>query len=39
MDIAPDGTVWLQAGERKVDGQFRPIDTYVITPEAVAATE
>ena len=35
MDIGTDGTVWLQAGDKA-----RPdrIETYVITPEAVAAS-
>ena len=33
-DLAPDGNLWLEAGE--FEG---PIHTYVITPEAVAATE
>ena len=33
-DLAPDGSLWLEAGE--VEG---PIHTYVITPGAVAATE
>lgn len=38
MDVAPDGHVWLQAG---LDDATRPIvmHTYVITPEAVVATE
>jgi hypothetical protein len=36
MDMASDGTVWLQAGESARPG---PIDTYVITPEAVVAAE
>ncbi len=46
MDVAPDGKVWLQAGEvRDVGSMDRiyeslgPAHTYVITPEAVAATE
>ena len=50
MDLAPDGTVWLQAGDDYGDarargwredgrGRFGPIHTYVITPDAVAATE
>jgi hypothetical protein len=48
MDLAPDGTVWLQAGEYRADvasgqglgdAQPGPIRTYVVTPEAVAATE
>ena len=44
MDIAPDGTVWLQAGRWGASGQALrrqqtgPINTYVITPESVAAT-
>jgi hypothetical protein len=33
MDMATDGTVWLQAGDSARPG---PIGTYVITPEAVA---
>ena len=43
--IAPDGTVWLQAGEvnSDVDGEpwydFDPVGTYVITPEAAAGGE
>jgi hypothetical protein len=40
MDVAPDGSVWLQAGEPRDDpslGRDVPIHTYVITPEAVAA--
>jgi hypothetical protein len=37
MDIAADGSVWLQAS--KSDAWFPTARTYVITPEAVAATE
>ncbi len=40
MDISPDGAVWVQAGTFEVNGGFEywdPPDTYVITPEAVAA--
>ena len=36
MDMATDGTVWLQAGDSARPG---PIDTYVITPEAVVGTQ
>jgi hypothetical protein len=46
MDVAPDGKVWLQAGEVRDVGSMDlsseslgPAHTYVITPEAVAATE
>ena len=43
MDVAPDGSVWLQAGEGPWRGgnagPIPPIYTYVITPEAVAATD
>jgi len=46
MDVAPDGKVWLQAGEVRDVGSvdriydsLGPAHTYVITPEAVAATE
>jgi hypothetical protein len=48
MDVAPDGTVWLQAGEHRPDtasgqgrgdGQPVPVHTYVVTPEAVMTTE
>ncbi len=40
LDAAEDGTLWLLAGRPERDGD-RPGDshTYVITPEAVAATE
>ena len=37
MDIAPDGTVWVQAGERPTHQDFGAVATYVIRPEAVAA--
>jgi hypothetical protein len=41
LDIAPDGRVWLQAGETgggtAEPGGAPTIHTYVITPEAVAA--
>jgi len=40
MDVAPDGNVWLQAGVMRHAGSgFEPVEVYVITPEAVAATE
>jgi hypothetical protein len=46
MDVAPDGKVWLQAGEvwevgsrDRIYDSLGPTHTYVITPEAVAATE
>jgi hypothetical protein len=38
MDIAPDGAVWLQ-GRLPTADDTQPIDTYVITPEAVGAAE
>jgi hypothetical protein len=38
MDVAPDGHVWLVAGSFGGTGGDR-MHTYVITPEAVAATE
>jgi len=37
MDIAADGSVWMLAS--KSDTRFPIARTYVITPEAVAATE
>ncbi|MGD8682737.1 MAG: hypothetical protein PVG27_02220 [Chloroflexota bacterium] len=45
-DIAPDGAVWLQAGEVSYDPEpgpnaiehLAPVATYVITPEAGSAT-
>jgi hypothetical protein len=43
FDIAPDGTVWAQANDvldpRLEDEEDATINTYVITPEAVAVTE
>ena len=40
MDIAPDGSVWLLAKESDESGARYPVaHTYVITPEAVAASE
>jgi hypothetical protein len=46
MDVAPDGKVWLQAGEvrdvvsmDRIYESLRPTHTYVITPDAVATTE
>ena len=46
MDVAPDGKVWLQAGEVRDVGSMDlsseslgPAHAYVITPEAVAAAE
>jgi len=36
-DMAPDGSVWVLAAKTDVDDS--PIHIYVITPEAVAATE
>ena len=41
MDVAPDGSVWLQGGEFSGDWDrpADPIHTYVITPEAVATAE
>jgi hypothetical protein len=38
MDVAPDGAVWLQ-GRLPTTDDTQPIDTYVITPQAVAAVE
>jgi hypothetical protein len=38
MDIAPDGSVWVLAGTREANGVLDP-DLYVITPEAVVASE
>ena len=46
-DLAGDGAVWLQAGEVSHDGEpgpyvhryLAPVDTYVITPEAGAASQ
>jgi hypothetical protein len=37
VDMAPDGSVWLKATSDSSDDA--PSDLYVITPEAVAATE
>ena len=37
MDIAADGSVWMLAS--KSDARFPLAHVYVITPEAVAATE
>jgi hypothetical protein len=44
IDVGPDGSVWLHAGEgADFNGSggavLGPIETYVITPEAVVATE
>jgi hypothetical protein len=46
MDVAPDGSAWLQAGEDRGDPGSStsgvltvPVHTFLITPEAVAATE
>ncbi len=39
IDFSPDGAVWLQARWPYEGGPRPEIDTYVITPEAVAATE
>ncbi len=42
MDVGPDDSVWLEAGSYSVSKgkeHFGPIDMYVITPEAIAATE
>jgi len=38
MDIAPDGSVWLVARSGP-PGSENPSSLYVITPEAVAASE
>ena len=38
LDIAPDGSVWLEAYDGDTDGHDRS-SLYVITPEAVAANE
>ena len=38
MDVAPDGAVWLQGAQPAYDDP-PPIDTYVITPEAVAGAQ
>ena len=37
LDISTDGSVWVLASE--TEGGKGPVDLYVITPEAVAATE
>ncbi len=42
--VAPDGTVWVQAGTGPPEGvgdgwEGSPVETYVIRPEAAAATE
>jgi hypothetical protein len=46
MDISPDGTTWLRGGTFDLNADFDrsrstsgPVELYVITPEAVAATE
>ena len=39
FDIAPDGSVWVQASGPPTATGAGQIETYVITPEAVAATE
>jgi hypothetical protein len=40
MDVAPDGSIWLQGGVmRRAGSGFEPVETYVITTEAVAGTE
>ena len=38
MEIAPDGSVWVLAGSREADTDWAT-DLYVITPEAVAASQ
>jgi hypothetical protein len=44
MDISPDGTTWLRGGTFDLNtdefgSASGPVEVYVITPEAVAATE
>jgi len=43
FDVAPDGSAWLhgnpELGPRMYEAERTAIETYVITPEAVAATE
>lgn len=39
MDIAPDGSVWLQANDGRSDTGSVTVETYVIIPETAAATE
>ncbi len=40
LAIAPDGSVWVRANRYREDGvALGGVDTYVITPEAVATTE
>lgn len=37
MDITTDGTVWLLGGRKTRDARSGVVETYAITPEAVAA--
>jgi hypothetical protein len=42
LDAGPDGAVWVRAADASTEGQGAvdgAVDLYVITPEAVAATE